>query len=708
MKKRVFSFLLAIIMAFMPVFFAGCEIDDSEGGGSVGGIGGSGGSSPGQASFYKEFLNGFKVVYSKSQIGQSADIELIKNEFFLDMLSTLDGYYGSGLENKNLATFFPDSIRQTIYQDSAGNAKLGDNNSTIKNDKWLWTLNPNDAGVSVSDVSDLTKKNNSSQKKYSDFINDFVKDFYQSDYPQLSSPNYYSKPLQIVLYETLLGYCQNGNDHRTMFEAKYVDNEIEPIKILSTSYETHKCVFEIKITNCNNQSINNTVIYRAINLYYIDENNETKEKKQKPIELPDELKNELITEIPNSVNNYLNSLKETYFSNATYSGLTKTDADSLVTYILNNVIGEEVVKNDYIQFGPNSSYYNNDTENVNYVENGKNFYNYRYYVGRVAEIVYNFVYDGSDEFVYTYNQNGINITYDFVEAYKAKKGKHPKDAMGELDETGNETNFQFRPKTASFLRDYDTDMFFSNADAFDIFGDSKSEAHSFDNSPMSEYQSVVMMPSKDITLSGIWMQIFSPNPDLAIKVYIRFYAYDKATGVGKLFTWEQDKIDFYQSEPYDMAYSEQDCKYHKYVPGKGYLYKTTEKDNSGNLIEGYYTDFEVGVSVEDVPEQFVELYDRDDPNALQLDSVKLDKFKNTESDPMLKAEGEEVNGIVEAKLQSTYAYKVIPSKNGFGGVTVLDESKVDFSFYEMVFDIEKDISHASQNYDYKLCVVTPV
>ncbi len=695
MKKRVFSFLLAIIMAFMPVFFAGCEIDDSEGGGSVGGIGGSGGSSPGQSSFYKEFIDGFKVVYSNSQIGQIKDITEITDKFYDEgILNGLNSYYGSGsgLKNENLATFFPDSIRQTIYQDSAGKAKLGDN-STIKNDKWLWTLNPN-SKTTLSDVEQAFKNND---------YDDIKKLFKGSEYPQLSSSNYYSTPLQIVLYETLLGYCQNGNDHRTMFEAS-----VETTILQDGSYEGgvlynyHTDVFTIKVKSSKNANIVGKIIYKSDTFtYYIKDN----------VVIPHGANNGhsgTETPVDNTVKDYLETLKNAYESNATYSGLTKTDADSLVTYILNNVIGEEVVKNDYIQFGPNSSYYNNGTENVNYVENGKNFYNYRYYVGRVAEMVYNFVYDGSDEFVYTYNQNGINITYDFVEAYKAKKGKHPKDAMGELDETGNETNFQFRPKTASFLRDYDTDMFFSNADAFDIFDDSKSEAHSFDNSPMSEYQSVVMMPSKDITLSGIWMQIFSPNPDLAIKVYIRFYAYDKATGVGKLFTWEQDKIDFYQSEPYDMAYAEQDCKYHKYVPGKGYLYKTTEKDNSGNLIEGYYTDFEVGVSVEDVPEQFVELYDRDDPNALQLDSVKLDKFKNTESDPMLKAEGEEVNGIVEAKLQSTYAYKVIPSKNGFGGVTVLDESKVDFTFYEMVFDIEKDITHASQNYDYKLCVVTPV
>lgn len=673
MKKRVFSFLLAIVMAFMPMLFAGCESEESLGGGDFGGsAGGNGGSStPGQSSFYKQFIDGFKVVYSKSQIGQVSDIEIMTDEFYDEKIfKVLDNFYGSGDGNGNLGTFFPDSIRQTIYQGTNGKATLADGG--IQNDKWLWTLNPNE-NTTIDNI-----KSNFLGKEYSLLINNFS----SLAYPQLS--NYYSTPLQIVLYETLLGYSQNGTDNRTMFEVEFVDNIIEPIKILSTSYETHKCVFEIKITKCNNQSINNSVIYRAINLYYIDRN------EQKPIDLPEELEKELITEIPSSVNNYLNSLKETYSSTATYSGLTKTDADSLITYILNNVIGADVVKNDYVQFGP---------DQTTFVKDG-NYYNYRNYVGRVAAMVYDFVYDGSEEFVYTYNQNGLDIKFDYIEYYKSVHG-------GELP-SANLDDFQMRPQTAAFLRDYDTDMFFSNADAFDIFGDSNSEAHSFDNSPMSEYQSVVIMPKKEMTLSGIWMQIFSPNPDLAIKVYIRYYAYDPTTGTGKLFTWEQDEIDFYQSEPYDLAYANKDCKYHKYVEGKGYLYKTTEKDNNGNKIEGYYTDFEVGCSVEDVPEQFVELYDRNDPNALQLDAIKLDKFNNSSSDPKLKAEGSPVNGIVESQLSSAYAYKVIPSKNGFGGVTVLDERKVNFSFYEMVFDIEKDISFASQNYDYKLSVVTPV
>lgn len=682
MKKRVFSFLLAIVMAFMPMLFAGCESEESLGGGDFGGsAGGSGGSStPGQSSFYKQFIDGFKVVYSKSQIGKETEVDFIANEFYANIFSNLDKFYGSGDGNGNLETFFPDSIRQTIYQGTNGRATLADGG--IQNDKWLWTLNPNETST-IQNIQSLLKSNND-PIDYSKFVSNYKIYVSSVGYPQLSNENYYSIPLQIVLYETLLGYSQNGTDNRTMFEVEFVEGYEQYVPEIDITLEDAKYYkFAIKVKSSKNPILVDKYIYYYETAKYI-----SYKKEGKTIVVVNESAKTLSCD--QAISDYLETLKNSYKSTATYSGLTKTDADSLITYILNNVIGADVVKNDYVQFGP---------DQTTFVKDG-NYYNYRNYVGRVAAMVYDFVYDGSEEFVYTYNQNGLDIKFDYIEYYKSVHG-------GELP-SANLDDFQMRPQTAAFLRDYDTDMFFSNADAFDIFGDSNSEAHSFDNSPMSEYQSVVIMPKKEMTLSGIWMQIFSPNPDLAIKVYIRYYAYDPTTGTGKLFTWEQDEIDFYQSEPYDLAYANKDCKYHKYVEGKGYLYKTTEKDNNGNKIEGYYTDFEVGCSVEDVPEQFVELYDRNDPNALQLDAIKLDKFNNSSSDPKLQAEGLPVNGIVESQLSSAYAYKVIPSKNGFGGVTVLDERKVNFSFYEMVFDIEKDISFASQNYDYKLSVVTPV
>lgn len=687
MKKKLLSIFLAIVMAVVPMLFAGCEfdLDDETGSGGNGGSGGSGGENSG--SFYTQFIDGFKVVYSKSQIGQATDINKNIDKLSENILIDLNKYYGSGSKDENgniIKPFFPDSIRQTIYQKN-GKATILDSDI-----KWLWTLNPNVSGISVSDIVDYISEN---EPTLEELINEKDNLAWES-YPQLSNDNYYSKPLQIVLFETMLGYDQ------TVFEVEFVEDYEYKVPNSSLSViDENYYKFAIKVKSSPNTRIIGKYVYyyeTEIKVTYSIDGQYTK------IQLPGTK-----LDCDEEINKYLGDwtqktgLMGEYQNKATYSGLTKTDADALITYILNYVIGAGVVKHDYEKFGPNSSYHNSEEENANYIENSKNYYNYRYYVGRVAEMVYSQVYDGSDEFVYTYKGDGFEIKYDYISEYKKQNGA---DALPDVNTAS------MRPQSASFLRDYDTDMFFSNADAFDIFGDSNSDAHSFDNSPMSEYQSVVIMPKEDMTLSGMWMQIFAPNPDLAINVYVRYYAYNKETGKGQLFTFTQDKIDFYQSTPYDNAYTGRDCEYHKYVEGKGYLYKTTEKDNDGNLIEGYYADFEVTVDVTEIPPEFVEEYDRDDSSQIALDSVKLDKFNNSESDPKLKAEsnGTETNGIVEASLNGEYAYKVIPSSNGFGGVTVLDESKVDFTFFEMVFDIQKDPTLASQNYDYKLSIVTPL
>lgn len=702
MKKKLLSIFLAIVMAVVPMLFAGCEFDDDNETGSGGsGLGGSGGSGEvNSGSFYTQFLDGFKVVYSKSQIGQETEINKEINELYANFLSEFNKYYGSGSDNNNLATFFPDSIRQTIYQDTEGKAILA-NGGEIKNDKWLWTLNPND-NINVNDIYNELFKGNKYQEILQSVRNTLNNP--TSNYPQLST--YYAKPLQIVLFETMLGYDQ------TVFEVEFVEDYEYKVPNSSLSViDENYYKFAIKVKSSPNTRIIGKYVYyyeTEIKVTYSIDGQYTK------IQLPGTK-----LDCDEEINKYLGDwtqktgLMGEYQNKATYSGLTKTDADALITYILNNVIGAEVVKNDYEQFGPGQNgdtfkklleYYTDengvvDKSKINYSDGRHNYYNYRYYVGRVAEMVYSQVYDGSNEFVYTYKGNGFEIKYDYISEYKKQNGA---DALPDVNTAS------MRPQSASFLRDYDTDMFFPNADSFDIFGDSNSEAHSFDNSPMSEYQSVVLMPKESITLSGLWMQIFSPNPDLAINVYVRYYAYNKETGKGQLYTFTQNEINFYQSTPYDNAYEGRDCEYHKYVEGKGYLYKTTEKDNDGKKIEGYYADFEVTVDVTEIPPEFVEEYDRNDSSQIALDSVKIDEFNNSESDPKLKAKGTATNGIVEAKLDGEYAYKVIPSSNGFGGVTVLDERKIDFTFFEMVFDIQKDPTLASQNYDYKLSIVTPL
>lgn len=611
---------MALIFCFTPILFAGCEAfdmleEDFENslGGSSGGEGSSG-----------ELLDGFKVVYSESQIGQDKEIQLLTTALYFEkILTPLGQKYGSGpaLEGEN--NFFPDAIRQTIINDG-GTAKLVDGAPV-----WNWTLNKNDE-TSTEAIKNII--NIDGGFDYYELINEFAPENSEESmpYPQLSDLKYYSTPIQIVLYETMLGYEQ------TTF------------KVDTTN------VFEVVVENCHKQElIGENATSSAVVNYLGDWDADAKTG---------------------------NGLMEEYYTNATYSGLTKADADELITYILDEVIGKEVVKYDYDEFKA--------SENTE-------FDNYRNYVGTVAEMIYEAVYDGSKEFVYNYELDGETITYDFIE-------KNAGADLGELM-----AHATYRPRSSSFLRDYETDMFFESGDAFDDVPG----ATPFENSPMSEYQSVVVMPSaEDFEFGGMIMQIFSPNPELAITVYVRFWAYDEETGEGKLFEWEQPEINFYHEMPYTDEYKEKDCEYHDYVEGKGYLYKTTDKDNDGNLIEGYFTDFEVAVDLTDVPEKFQAPYDRNDPTKLEIDRVKLPKFENSEEDPKLKANGETSNGITEANLfkNGGYAYKVIPSKNGFGGVTVLDENQIDFSFFEMVFDIQKDPTLANTNYDYKLAVLLPL
>ena len=676
---------MALIFCFTPVLFAGCEnLDDLEDDFESGLGGGSGGGSGSGESFFADYFDGFKVVYSESQIEQESDITILTTGLYFEkILTPLVEKYGSGAtdENENLIEFFPDAIRQTIIRDETGKLSILNNVPTLAS-RWNWTL----SDFSIHDqinIQKIVEEINAGNLYYEDWI-DYIGGNENILYPKLS--DYYSTPIQIVLYETMLGYEQ------TTFE---VGVRTEQLNEKYAGFPTYIDHFEIKIAKCQNKELEGVVIHRTFSVYYVE--NGVKGM----IELTNAQKNNQITETPDEVKDYLGywneegenppangGLKAEYYENATYSGLTKADADELITYILNEVIGKDVVEYDYENFR------NSEV-------------NYRNYVYTVAEMIYSAVYDGSKEFIYTYKTDKMEVEYDFLAEQKLK------DENKDIPEGDMKANLRsaatFKPTSASYLRDYDTDMFFASGNAFE----GMEGATSFENSPMSEYQSVAIMSAKDdLELGGIWMQIFSPNPDLAITVYVRFWAYDKETGEGQLFEWEQDEINFYQTSPYDSAYAEEDCEYHDYVEGKGYLYKTTEDG-----IAGYYTDFEVGVDLTGVPEKFQAPYDRNDPTELQIDAVKLPKFENT-TENKLKAQNEAVNGITEASLgegigtdedgnKIDYAYKVVASKNGFGGVTVLDENQINFSFYEMVFDIQKDPTLENTNYDYKLAVVTP-
>ena len=646
---------MALIMCVTPVLFAGCDDLGLEG--STGGL--EGGITGAVDSAFASFFDGFKVVYSDSQIGNNVELDRIQSVFYDDnILGVLSSKYGSGKKLEENEPFFPDAIRQTIIADASGNAVLVEpEDASDKTKYWNWTLNPNDSGVPIVEIINAFFNPNNTYD-HEQFIDEFLSNYYSSKYPSLS--DYYSDPIQIVLYEIMLGF-EELTTFKAGIETKKVPNSFASIGGIICDY--YQDAFTIRVNTSFNAALVNKIIYQSKwKEYYTDPDGQRKDF--------DDAKGEEIHENTH-VTAYLDSLKQQYYSTATYHGLTKADADRLIDYILNEVIGEEVVKYDYNELKKITV----DGEEVNY----------RNYVETVANLIYKQVYDGSSEYKYTYKtkdgkvykgEDGKEITYTYYTA-GAEKG----DAAA-------------RP--ASYLRDYESEMFFESSNSLaGVEG-----ATAFENSPLSEYQSVVIMPAKDIGLSGIIFQIFTPkaNFNMEMTISVRYWAYDKESGEGRLFTWNIEPLDFYHQYPHSPACTGKSCDEQEYVEGKGYLYYANEE------IEGYWTDFTVPLETDAVDEDLIIV--PEGPNKLKR--IELPKFENSEG---LKPTGEGVtstNGITEVDLgKGDYYYKVIPSQTGYGGVTVLDEKRIEFSFFEVVFDIKKDPTNANANYDFKLAVLTP-
>ena len=86
--KRILSAILAVIFAFAPIFFAGCNFNpDDSGGSSSGGSSGGGGTI---STNYKigDYLNSIKVSYSVSGLSADTQNEDIK-EYANQIISIL-------------------------------------------------------------------------------------------------------------------------------------------------------------------------------------------------------------------------------------------------------------------------------------------------------------------------------------------------------------------------------------------------------------------------------------------------------------------------------------------------------------------------------------------------------------------------------------------------------------------------------------------
>lgn len=587
--RSVLSIALAIVLFLgVALVFAGCDEDDEfydpE----------NPSASP---SFFERYVGGFNTVFAndssgyggidEGEEGQDSAREWATFNFradFIDALTYFYVYYPKGLPdsltelNNKFSTPHYDSNRVLVYQ--------SEEELVFKPDiHWNWLINP----FFSPTLSALYQLVFSPNLDYSTWLEEFVNYIEGEDGIDISLYNFnlFNNILQIVLYEIMLGYT---NLTTVSVEIKYDDESLA------------SGTYEIKIDFCNDSSLNNFTVYSYTNKGTTTTTNNT-----------------------GSLREYNEALQTQYENQTRYTGFTKDNADRFITYILDEVIGTEIVRYDHDNF-----------------KDGKT--NYRNYVEVVANIVYELTYDGSGD-AWTYTYEGLpapNNTVNFETT----------------DESGNlkgQTDFAAKP--ATYVRYFPGETLFGEDDV----------DYQFSNKPIGEYQSILVVPARTITTlleggirleAGFVFNFMSYNKDLKINAKVRYQYYNEITGYRKLFEFDCDQINFddgYEGvDPDGRTYWENDFELSIETDALPADVVTTEKDATGYEVT-YYT---IG-------------------------------FFNNDSllDAVAGAEGGEVTLTEFEAIQDLY--KVIASQNGYGGITVLNEKKINSSFFEIVLDVVK-------------------
>jgi len=343
------------------------------------------------------------------------------------------------------------------------------------------------------------------------------------------------------------------------------------------------------------------------------------------------------------IQDYQESLKQEYLSKSRYVGLTKQNADKLIDYILTEIIGKDLVLRDY-----------NDYKNQQV--------NFRNYVETIAYLVYSQTYDGSDEdWVYSFpSGNSTKITYTFNQTQRdnaKNKGLLNKSELG-----------SFMAKPATYVKYFPGESFFGDPDATDQFA----------GKPYAEYQSIVIVPAisaetkKDggIKLeAGFVFNFMSRNKNLRIIPKVRYCVYNEETGTQFFYEFDADEINFSGAQSFVNA-AGQTC---------------------------YEDDFDFGVDISKLDPSLVKT--QVDSTGYKETTYTVGFFKNKE---LLDSVVDETRLTEQAGVQDFY--KVVESKNGHGGTTVLNEKHINSSFFEIVFDIVKSETDP-ENTDYNFSLV---
>lgn len=340
---------------------------------------------------------------------------------------------------------------------------------------------------------------------------------------------------------------------------------------------------------------------------------------------------------------YKESLKQEYLEKSRYVGLTKQNADKLIDYILTEIIGTDLVLLDYNQYR-------------------NQLVNFRNYVETIAYLVYSQTYDGSDEdWVYTFpSGNSTKITYTFNQE---QRGNAKTKGLLNESELGS-----FMAKPATYVKYFPGESFFGDPDATDQFA----------GKPYAEYQSIVIVPAisaettKDggIKLeAGFVFNFMSRNKNLRIIPKVRYCVYNEETGTQFFYEFDADEINFSGAQSFVNA-AGQTC---------------------------YEDDFDFGVDISKLDPSLVKT--QVDSTGYKETTYTVGFFKNKE---LLDSVVNETRLTDQADVQDFY--KVVESKNGHGGTTVLNEKHIKSSFFEIVFDIVKSETDP-ENTDYNFSLV---
>lgn len=396
----------------------------------------------------------------------------------------------------------------------------------------------------------------------------------------------------------------------------------------------------VEIEKCSNKNLN------GLRLYWHWQSNTTKLSDEIIDDDKNEANKKLLTYLygeGGTQSNPTGGLAKEYLEKSRYIGLTKQNADKLIDYILTEIIGKELVLLDYNQYR---------NEQVNF----------RNYVSTIAYLVYSQTYDGSDEdWVYSFpSGNSTKITYTFNQEQRGNA-----KITGLLNESERGS---FSAKPATYVKYFPGESFFGDPDATDQFA----------GKPYAEYQSIVIVPAisaettKDggIKLeAGFVFNFMSRNKNLRIIPKVRYCVYNEETGTQFFYEFAADEINFSGAQSFVNA-AGQTC---------------------------YEDDFDFGVDISKLDPSLVKT--QVDSTGYKETTYTVGFFKNKE---LLDSVVNETRLTDQAGVQNFY--KVVESKNGHGGTTVLNEKHINSSFFEIVFDIVKSETDP-ENTDYNFSLV---